>query len=134
MSDSKDLRKTKQRKHLYELLKSKKGPMTADQILKNCQLWCPNMALTTVYRNLDRMVELGYVARIQSPQGAARYCSAASEKRINLVCRICNGQELVEDADIKPLEAYVFEKNGFTTELGHLEFLGVCKKCLKQIP
>lgn len=108
--------------------------MTAEQILKICQLECPTMALTTVYRNLDRMVELGFATKINSAQGAARYYAATPESRIQLFCRMCNGQIQVGGADIKLLEAYIYEKTGFEIEKGNLEFYGVCKSCRRHMP
>ncbi len=134
LSDRIELRKTKQRRQLFDLLKSKSEPMTADQILKICQLESPNMALTTVYRNLDKMVDLGYATRIASIQGAARYCVQESQKRIQLFCRICNRVTGVEDVDIKLLESLIHEKTGFNIEQGNLEFYGVCADCKRQMP
>lgn len=134
MADKLDLRKTKQRTHLLDILTKKKEPMTADQIFKNCQLWCPGMALTTVYRNLDRMVELGYVTRIESPKAAARYLAADVHKRFLLTCKVCGDQEEITDVSIKLLEAYVHDTCGFEVQQANLEFYGVCKKCKDRMP
>lgn len=134
MSKKTDLRRTKQRRHLLDILTSKKEPMTADQILKNCKLWCPNMALTTVYRNLDRMVQLGYLIRLESSQGAARYCAADAGNSIRLICRACGARETIDGIDLKLLETYIFDNNGFDIQQSNIEFIGVCRKCRRNLP
>lgn len=131
MSIEKNLRTTKQRKQLLELLKSKREPLTADQILKICQLECPNMALTTVYRNLDRMIELGFATKIYSEHGPARFCVAEPDLTILFYCRNCNMQMKKTDYPISALHGIV-GKSGFQTEQGYLEVYGLCPHCRKQ--
>lgn len=130
MNDDGGLRKTKQRKKLLDILKSKSEPLTADELLKICQRDCPNMALTTVYRNLDRMIDLGFATKIESKTtGAARYAAREQEKRVALVCRGCNQRIELKGVSLDELENQVECKTGYEIEHRYIEFFGLCPVC-----
>lgn len=129
MAEDSTLRKTKQRKRLFDILRSKPEPMTADELLSICQLECPNMALTTVYRNLDRMIDLGYATKLESTQGAARYAVAQKDTRIVLICRVCQERREIRDISSEAMEELIEERTGYDIEHRYLEFFGICPKC-----
>ena len=127
-----DLRKTKQRKKLLDIFRSIRKPLTADQILRQCQNECPNMALTTVYRNLDRLIELGYVTRAVYSDGTARFASATDSHKHMLTCRICHAQVSIDNCPISMSEEMLSQQTGYTIEHHYLEFFGICPGCLKR--
>ena len=129
MADDTNLRKTRQRRKLLDILGSKPEPLTADQILRICQLECPNMALTTVYRNLDRMIGLGYATKIESMQGAARFAVSTPETRMVLICRVCQARVEIKGISTEGLEAELEKRTGYGIEHRYLEFYGLCPRC-----
>lgn len=131
MNREQDLRKTKQRRHLLSLFKSAEKAMTAEQILKHCHIECPNMALTTVYRNLDKLIEMGYVQKTIHPDGAARFNSAQKSHRHMVTCRICHAQVELKTCPITMSEEWISRETGFRVEHHYLEYFGLCPQCLK---
>jgi Fe2+ or Zn2+ uptake regulation protein len=127
-----DLRKTKQRKKLLDIFTSIRKPLTADQILKQCQNECPNMALTTVYRNLDRLIDLGYVTKAVYPDGTARFASAQNNHKHMVTCRICHAQVAIDNCPVQMSEELISQQTGYLIEHHYLEFFGVCPDCLKR--
>lgn len=126
-----DLRKTKQRKKLLDIFNIKQEPMTAEQILKFCHLECPNMALTTVYRNLDRLIDMGYIAKTIYPDGAARFTSADIGHRHMVTCRICHAQTEIKSCPVQLGEDLISKQTGYQIEHHYLEFFGLCPTCQK---
>jgi len=131
LKESLELRKTKQRKKLLDIFSTNKKPMTADQILKYCHLECPNMALTTVYRNLDKLIELGYINKTIYPDGAARYSPVDAGHHHMVTCRICHAQVEITNCPVNISEELISEETGYKIEHHYLEFFGICPNCLK---
>lgn len=125
-------RKTKQRRQLLEILGRRTEPLTAEQILQVCRPECPNMALTTVYRNLERMVEAGLAAKITHASGAARFTVIKPSKRAVLCCRICQRRIELDDVPLEALEQVLAQRSGYEIEYRHLEFYGVCPQCRRR--
>ena len=105
--------------------------MTADQILKQCHIECPNMALTTVYRNLDKLIDMGYLSKSIYPDGAARYAAADVGHRHMVTCRICHAQTEIPNCPIQISEDLVSKQTGYQIEHHYLEYFGICPACLK---
>jgi len=126
-----DLRKTKQRRKLLDLFNIVQKPMTADQILKYCHLECPNMALTTVYRNLDRLIDMGCIAKTVYPDGAARYTSADIGHSHMVTCRLCHAQVELVSCPVQMSEDLVAKHTGYQIEHHYLEYFGLCPNCQK---
>lgn len=133
MAEDTGLRRTKQRKQLLDILQAKTEPLTADQILRICQLECPNMALTTVYRNLDRMIELGVATKITHLSGVARFTVAKPNKKVVLFCRMCQCRFELDDVSVEALETQIEKKSGFEIEHRYMEFYGLCPKCQRRM-
>jgi len=127
-----DLRKTKQRKKLLDLFTTTQKPMSADQILKHCHIECPHMALTTVYRNLDRLIDCGYIAKTIYPDGAARYTSADMGHRHMVTCRCCHAQTELLNCPVQMSEDLVAKQTGYRIEHHYLEYFGLCPECQKK--
>lgn len=132
MAGEKELRQTKQRRKLLDIFKKINKPLTAEQILRSCQVECPNMALTTVYRNLDRLIDLGQVSKTVYPDGTARYSSSSKSHKHMVTCRICQRQVEIDVCPVQMSEELISQQTGFLIEHHYLEFYGICPECLKQ--
>lgn len=62
-------RQTKQRAALLEALAHAEEPMSAEQLFLKLQPQFPRLALSTVYRNVERMVEEGAVQKELTEDG-----------------------------------------------------------------
>jgi Fur family ferric uptake transcriptional regulator len=85
--------------------------------------------LSTVYRALELLEELGVVSHTHLQHGSPTYQVADHADHLHLVCRRC-GQVTEADLELaRPLADAVAAGHGFGTDLSHLSLHGVCGTC-----
>ena len=102
--------------------------LTADDLAAQVQALHPDVHLSTVYRTLDALEELGIVTHVHLGHGRAVYHLAESA-HLHLVCSRCGSVTEVSDDVIAPLADMVSRENGFTLEPRHFALLGTCRTC-----
>ena len=88
---------SKQRNIILEIVNSSYNHPTADMIYKEVQKQIPNISLGTVYRNLNQLVEHGYIKKISIPNESERFDKTLQE-HIHFICLSC---KKVEDLSIE---------------------------------
>jgi Fur family ferric uptake transcriptional regulator len=122
------LRVTPQRRLVVEAVEAL-GHSTPEQICERVQQELPSVNLSTVYRTLELLEDLGVVSHTHLGHGAPTYHPASHADHLHLVCRRCGG---VEEADLRHaggLARGVAGEHGFVTDLGHLSLHGLCGGC-----
>ncbi|MFC2026189.1 Fur family transcriptional regulator [Chloroflexota bacterium] len=126
---SRGYRLTPQREMIIETLTQNDHHMTAEEIFENLGARTRTINIATVYRTLDLLIEEGLACRNDLGTGQVFYASNRHGPHIHLVCRQCG--EII-DANF-PLESHMkvhFQNEyGFTADLGHLSFFGICNNC-----
>jgi Fur family ferric uptake transcriptional regulator len=85
--------------------------------------------VSTIYRTLELLEQLGLVTHTHLGHGAPRYHLAAEAQHVHLVCRDCGRiTELAPEAAL-PLVTALEEEQGFETDVGHLTVFGTCRDC-----
>jgi len=102
--------------------------LTADEIGRRIQERHPEIALSTVYRSLDTLAELGVLEHVHMGHGPAVY-HLTEERHVHLVCRDCGAVIEVDDSALSALAADVKALNGFTIEPTHFAINGRCADC-----
>jgi Fur family ferric uptake transcriptional regulator len=105
------------------------GHSTPEQICERVQQELPSVNLSTVYRTLELLEDLGVVSHTHLGHGAPTYHPASHADHLHLVCRRCGA---VEEADLRHAGALargVTAEHGFVTDLGHLSLHGLCGGC-----
>lgn len=125
-------RYSSRRRALVEALARASRPLTSPEVAAAD----PRLALSSVYRNLAVLVEVGVARRLASHGDTARYelAEAFSEHHHHLVCDRCGA---VLDYEAPPgLErslrrglAAVRAETGFQPRAHALEILGICAAC-----
>ena len=87
------------------------------------------MNISTVYRTLDLLEQLGLVRHAHISDRAPTYHSTATPTHLHLVCRSCGSITEVSPDVIEPLTARLREDYGFATDVGHLTIFGTCRAC-----
>jgi Fur family ferric uptake transcriptional regulator len=85
--------------------------------------------LSTVYRTLELLAELGLVRHAHITDRAPTYHSTAAPDHAHLVCRGCGKVTEASPADVAPLTETLEQKFGFLTDIGHLTVFGHCEAC-----
>ncbi len=122
------LRVTPQRRLVADAV-SALGHATPEQVCEQVQQVAPALSLSTVYRTLELLEDLGVVSHTHLTHGASTYHAVGRDTHIHLVCRHCGGIDEADLALAATLAAQVRERHGFTTDLSHLSLHGRCAEC-----
>ncbi len=85
--------------------------------------------ISTVYRTLELLDELGLVTHHHLNDGAPTYHLASESDHVHLVCQDCGGVSEVRPEAIKPLITALDQEQGFETDVAHLTVFGRCAAC-----
>lgn len=85
--------------------------------------------LSTVYRTLELLEQVGLVTHTHLGHGAHRYHLAAEAQHVHLVCRHCDSIIQLDPAAVGPLVQVLDADYGFETDVGHLTVFGSCAQC-----
>jgi len=85
--------------------------------------------VSTIYRTLELLEQLGLVTHTHLGHGAPRYHLAADAQHVHLVCRGCGRVTEVSPQAALPLVTLLDEELGFETDVGHLTVFGTCRDC-----
>jgi Fur family ferric uptake transcriptional regulator len=105
------------------------GHATPDEVLAAVREGSQAVNISTVYRTLELLEELGLVRHAHLTDRAPTYHSTATPAHVHLVCRTCHRLIEVPPEVIHPLTETLRERYGFTTDVGHLTIFGLCVDC-----
>lgn len=132
-------RMTKPREAIMDVLGKTKDHLSAEDIYLSVHKFYPNIGLTTVYRNLELMVEMGMVVKFEFGQGKAKYELAdnygTKGHHHHLVCLKC--AKIIDYSDfmddevkfLKSVEKGLSKKYNFEINDHIIQFQGICRKC-----
>ena len=134
-------RMTKPRRVIFEALSETAGHPSAEEIHFQVHKHHPDVGLTSVYRTLELLVEMGLVQKFDFGDGRARYELSTGPKEENhhhhLVCtkckRIINYDDFIDDELelLKKTEKGLSEKFNFRITDHLIQFYGLCENCKK---
>jgi Fur family ferric uptake transcriptional regulator len=105
---------------------------TPDGILCEVRKTASGVNISTVYRTLELLEELGLVNHAHLGHGAPTYHLAARYDHMHLVCRDCDA---VTEADVElaaPLKEELRAVFGFETDMQHFAIFGRCRDCARK--
>jgi Fur family transcriptional regulator, ferric uptake regulator len=123
------LRMTPQRQTIAEAIGSLDGPITAERVHRHVVRQFPDINVTTVYRTLETLEELGLVRHTHVHDGVAHYHLAHQPVHQHLVCLGCGSEEELAPLVLEPLAAELRRRYGFAAQLGHTAIVGRCRTC-----
>jgi Fur family transcriptional regulator, ferric uptake regulator len=85
--------------------------------------------ISTVYRTLELLEELGLVKHAHLSHGAPTYHPATAPEHIHLICRDCGRVSEVSPETVAPLVDNLERNHGFAADVSHLTVFGTCQTC-----
>lgn len=85
--------------------------------------------VSTVYRTLELLEDLGLVTHAHLSHGAPTYHPAGGTQHAHLVCHTCGAVKELEPAELTSLVQIVRQRTGFVPDIGHLTVFGDCERC-----
>ena len=122
------LRLTAQRQLILEAVRGL-GHATPEQVHGAVREVAAGINITTVYRTLELLEELGLVSHTHLSHGSPTFHAIGEEQHVHLVCRVCGAVDEVEPALLAPVAAQLEGQRGFLVDIGHVALFGVCAHC-----
>jgi len=123
-----NLKITVLRKLILTFLTSSHGPFTIENIYENTHK-IKACNLTTIYRIIAQLEELGLVRRSELGDGLSRYeYQCVDHPHHHLVCRSCKKVVPIETSVFPDVEK-VAKKQGFKKVYPYFEIFGLCRSC-----
>jgi Fur family ferric uptake transcriptional regulator len=105
------------------------GHATPEDIATAVRETASGVNISTVYRTLELLEELGLVRHAHLGHGSPTWSLADEDDHVHLVCRDCGGIEEVERAALAGVAEELVARQGFVVDLGHLSVFGQCRSC-----
>ena len=123
-------RNTKQKKIILSLLKNAKQPLTAGEIYTKALKIQPNIAKSTIYRNLDAMLSRNEIKQGMLQSGESFYSLSDGQDHLNyLICKKCNCMLDFPKCPLGDLEHDIAKSLDFEITDHMLQIYGYCRKC-----
>ncbi len=122
------LRLTAQRQLVLEAV-YRLGHATPDQVHADVARTAAGINITTVYRTLELLEELGLVTHTHLSHGAPTYHGVSDQQHVHLVCRACGGVDDVAADLLDALAQTLATEKAFLVDKGHVALFGICAGC-----
>jgi len=122
-------RMTPQRLMIVSAIESSDGHISAEEIYAQVVAKYPHVNISTVYRTLELLKELGLVTETNFGEGRVRYHPAGKGHHHHLVCTGCGAVIDLDEASLSSLKGMLLREYKFSADLRHLAIFGRCAKC-----
>jgi Fe2+ or Zn2+ uptake regulation protein len=123
------LRVSSARRLVLEALFAADKPITAEEIAAGLEGWLPPSDLTSVYRNLDTLEQVGLIRHVHLGHGPGLYTLAAADDVEFAMCESCGAFETVEPARLDAARDLIEQELGYRARFSHFPIVGTCAKC-----
>ena len=133
--ESSGLRATEARCRILELLFSTHGHYTPEEMLEALRERGKPLSIATLYQNLQKLSEVGIIARFVGRDGHTRY-DANTKPHHHLVCKVCG--RIVDVgiegpvSELRPAALFEEERGevaAWRVEETYIELYGICPEC-----
>ena len=123
---------TRHRKAVVEVMTLANTRLTAAEVFTKAHRECPDLGLTTVYRTLEILEQLGTIRRVHLEDGCEAFAPTAIEHGHYLICANCQTTIEFEGCDLTAMLDRIADQTGFAIDQHWLELVGRCPKCQKK--
>lgn len=120
---------TPQRSLLLDVIRRSKGHLGADQIYHLARERDPRISLSTVYRNLNLLRELGLISRLHLDEEHHHYELKDAANHYHLICSSCGRVIEFDSSLVEQLMADVSAEKDFVVERVRIDLTGLCVEC-----
>lgn len=105
---------------------------TPEQISTEVRRTANGVNISTVYRTLELLEQLGLVTHTHLGHGSPAYHPADMSDHLHLVCRECGHVTETDTSVAVELAAKISERHGFETDVRHFAVFGRCRDCVSR--
>ena len=105
------------------------GHATPEEIVTTVRRTATGVNISTVYRTLELLEELGLVQHTHLGHGAPTYSVSTDDDHVHLVCRDCGEVQEASPQVVTPVVEGLAATHGFLVDVGHFAVFGRCATC-----
>lgn len=121
-------RVTGQRRAILRVLFEEFDHVTAEELVGRVQTALPDVHITTVYRFLETLEEMGLVAHVHLGHGPAAF-HLTSHRHAHVVCDECGRIDVVPAATFQAWSSELQRLIGYRLTDQHFALAGLCPTC-----
>jgi Fur family ferric uptake transcriptional regulator len=125
----KGYRLTPQRLMIVSAIEDSDSHISAEEIYAQVAAKYPQVNISTVYRTLELLKQLGLVIETDFGEGRVRYHPAEKGHHHHLVCTGCGAVIDLDESSLSSLKGMLLREYKFSADLKHLAIFGRCHKC-----
>ena len=125
-------RVTRQRVLILQALCELDGHASAERVHRRVLDAQPRIHLSTVYRTLERLRDLGILSQIDLGRQCAEYEIVADQPHHHLVCQRCGRVIDLDHSYLAALAEPIRRDFGFDPILCHFAIFGLCRQCRQE--
>jgi Fur family ferric uptake transcriptional regulator len=114
---------------ILEAVERADSHISAEDIYTQILARYPHINISTVYRTLELLKELGLVTETDLGDGRVRYHSMKKGRHHHLVCQKCGAIIDLDESVLSPLKVALLREYKFSAGLRHLAIFGRCANC-----
>jgi Fur family ferric uptake transcriptional regulator len=120
---------TAPRRQLLEVLFAAEGPMSAESLARALTDRGTEMELSSIYRSLEALEQLGAVRHVHIGHGPGLYALTGRAEREYLTCERCGRVTAVDAVELDPVRDLIRELTGYEARFTHFPIIGLCASC-----
>jgi len=124
-------RLTPQRLMVLEMIAESTDHISAEDIYERIKPRYPHINISTIYRTLELLKQLGLVTVTDMGDGRITYHYADKGHHHHLICHQCGAKLELDESLLGPLKKTLMKECGFQADLRHLAIFGRCRACQK---
>lgn len=122
-------RLTPQRMLILTALQQSSDHVSAEEIHAQVRAKYPHVNISTIYRTLELLKNLGLVTETDLGGGRFRYHYADKGHHHHLICERCGATIDVDESLFLPIKRTLLKEYGFRANMSHLAIFGRCQNC-----
>jgi Fe2+ or Zn2+ uptake regulation protein len=126
------LRITRQRAIILQALCELKRHASAEEVHDRVTLHRRDVDLSTVYRTLETLHNLGILSQTDLGHGCSEYEIVGEEPHHHLVCQHCGRMIELDDAYLATVAESIRQDFGFDPTSTHFAIFGICQACREE--
>lgn len=127
-------RKTVQRQMILHVLEEAEEHLTVEQLAGRIQSIYPSVSLSTIYRNVELLIDMGLLRTNHLPGEGTTYELADGKPHVHLVCQRCHCVTHLDVRQLETLQAVLQVTAQFHIVSLALTITGYCTTCWDLFP
>jgi Fur family transcriptional regulator, ferric uptake regulator len=126
---SRGLRMTRQRRAVVDAIAAAPSSLSALQVYDAARGGCPELGLTTVYRTLEVLADIGALRRVHGPDHCESFVPASAAHGHTVVCSGCGRVTEFTACDMQGVAEAASRETGYRITGHFLQLTGLCAGC-----